>query len=178
MCLRGVVDCIIDFNYSLLCHSIILLLSLMVGGGFCSLDFGLGRMTFFGQGNISGSDSSRPTRLEMALSSRACLLVILPLSWEECVLGSCSLSTKPQDESQREDLNMICILKPSQAESRQDQLNLNQSSDLRMRKVNICVSAMEIFEVICYTAVADYYKRENKKNIFAWCSNYILSDSC
>ena len=66
MCVSGVVDCIRDFNYSLLCHSITPCLSLLVARGFFSLDFGLGHMTFFGQGNISGSDSSRTTRLEMA----------------------------------------------------------------------------------------------------------------
>lgn len=58
-------------------HGVIL--SLMVGGGFFSLDFGLGHLTFLGQWNISGSDASWPKRLDMALPSRACFLVILPL---------------------------------------------------------------------------------------------------
>lgn len=45
MCLSSVVDCIIDLNYSLLYCSIAPCLSLMIGGGVFSFDFGLGYVT-------------------------------------------------------------------------------------------------------------------------------------
>lgn len=177
MYLSGVADYgfhfIMDLNYSLLCHSIT---PLWWVEGSLPLTLGLNIWLSWW---VSGSDARRTTRLEMALPCRACFLVIQLLSWEEHFLGCCSLSAKPQDESQGADLNMIGVLGPSQAEPRQDQLNLNQPSDLSMRKVNICVLTLEIFWGHLLPSNRWLLQvGKLKKDIFPWCSNYLLSENC